>query len=208
MSILDIDNNICDNTFLIMDWLKHNVINFDDYKSNDIEIVNNIINVKREVAIRRYIGNLPEFIKFGSVDGYFHCNSCKLTTLRGMPDYVKGNFDCSFNHLKSFEGGPKYVGGVYYADYNRLISLKGLPKYLYHIYLNACPDLLTLEDLKYVKINAINIRCCKQVSGAKYINHIDKISIQDAEILEQELILMNKKYNKLRKIIQRNYKIL
>lgn len=63
---------------------------------------------------------------------------------------------------------------MYYADFNRLISLKGLPKYLDRIYLNACPDLLTLEDLKDVKMNTIFIRCCKQVSDTIYINHIDK----------------------------------
>ena len=202
MSILDIDNNIYDNTFLIMDWLKYNVINFDNYKSNDIEIVNNIINIKSGVIIRRYIGDFPEFIKFGRVDGYFNCDSCKLTTLRGVPDYIKGSFNCSFNNLKSFEEGPKYVGDMYYADYNGLISLKGLPKYLDCIYLNTCPDLLTLEDLKDIKMNAIFIKQCKQVSGAKYINHIDKIFIRDAEILEQELILMNKKYNNIRKRIE------
>ena len=197
MSILDIDNNIYDNTFLIMDWLKHNIVDFDDYKSNDIEIINNIINVKKGVTIRRYIGDLPEFIKFGRVDGYFDCDSCKLTTLRGVPDYIKGNFNCAFNNLESFEEGPKYIGDMYYADFNKLTSLKGLPKYLDRIYLNACPDLLTLEDLKDIKINTISIRNCDRISGAKYINHIDNIFIQNAKILELELILMNKKYNNI-----------
>lgn len=204
MSILDIDYNIQDDTEIIRDWLSNNIHNVD---FDNIEIKNNIINSSKSIFLKPN-GNLPPYIKFGKIEGDFNCSNCWLTTLRGTPDYICGDFSCSFNSLKDFTDGPKMVSGSYSAEFIRnLESLKGIPKYLNRLYLNSSPNLLSLENLENVNLSAIYIKNCKQITGAKYIIHIDKIYIQDTDILKQELILMDKEYTEIRSRIKRDYKV-
>ena len=74
------------------------------------------------------IVELPEYIQFGTVNGYFTCSFNQLTTLRGVPRIVRDSFDCSFNDLDSLEGAPERVDGNFHCNNNHLTSLKGAPK--------------------------------------------------------------------------------
>lgn len=133
MSILDIDNNITDNTALIWEWLRTN-INDDQYNyltsHNLISIENGIINVKTDISLKPFLksGNFPEYIKFGYIYGSFKCSSRGMTDLKGTPEFVEGNFSCAYNKLKNLKNGPKVVERCYYAKGNPLELLYELPE--------------------------------------------------------------------------------
>lgn len=134
MSILDIDNNVIDNTALIWEWLKTN-INDGQYNyltsRNLISIENGIINVKADISLKPLLksGNFPEHIKFGHIYGNFSCSGRGMTDLKGTPEVVEGNFNCSYNKLKNFTNGPKVVGRCYYAKGNPLSLEQLYPLY-------------------------------------------------------------------------------
>lgn len=133
MSILDIDNNITDDTALIWEWLRTN-INDGQYNyltsHNLISIENGIINVKADISLKPLLksGNFPEHIKFGYIYGNFSCSGRGMTDLKGTPEVVEGNFNCSYNKLKNFTNGPKVVRRRYYAKGNPLEPLYELPE--------------------------------------------------------------------------------
>src|SRR5574343_2037048 len=56
----------------------------------------------RVMLHNRAFKKLP--LNFNKVKWDFLCNSNKLTTLEGAPNYVGGSFDCSNNYLTSFKG--------------------------------------------------------------------------------------------------------
>lgn len=74
------------------------------------------------------IGDFPEFINFGHINGGFHCDNSNMTSLRGCPRLVQGSFFCSRNMLKgdSLIGGPQQVIGSYAASDCGLESLEGI----------------------------------------------------------------------------------
>ena len=49
-------------------------------------------------------------LKFGKIDGDFHCDRNKLTSLEGAPQTVTGSFICDFNRLISLKGAPLECG--------------------------------------------------------------------------------------------------
>lgn len=67
-------------------------------------------------------------VKFNRVSGWFLCNSNKLESLKGCPDYVGTEFNCTGNGLTSLEYCPKEVGGSFFCTFNNLTSLKYCPK--------------------------------------------------------------------------------
>ena len=67
-------------------------------------------------------------LKFGRVNGNFHCNGNNLKSLSGSPKWVGGIFDCYYNLLTSLEGGPKEVSGHFDCGNNHLTSLIGAPE--------------------------------------------------------------------------------
>jgi len=61
---------------------------------------------------------LPEYIQFNIVPGYFAISNNLLTTLRGCPKYVSNNFWCSRNELTSLEFCPEIVEGSFICHHN------------------------------------------------------------------------------------------
>jgi hypothetical protein len=132
--------------------------------------VNNTCCPERSVVYRTYEdriekSKLPDFIKFGYVEGDFiirkappvyyglTLEQCKkadnivsifsIDTLEGCPDTVNGNFICEKIGLNSLKGGPKHVYGDYDVRHNSLKSLEGLPKYvegIFNMYDNEIDD--------------------------------------------------------------------
>ena len=84
-------------------------------------------------------------LKFGKIDGDFHCDRNKLTSLEGAPQTVTGSFICRTNMLTSLEGAPQTVTGSFICDFNRLISLKGAPESVGGNFYSDNNELITLE---------------------------------------------------------------
>ena len=59
-------------------------------------------------------------LKFGKVDGVFHCSYNQLTSLEGAPIKVNGSFSCILNKITSLEGCPKKVNGDFYCSNNKV----------------------------------------------------------------------------------------
>ena len=103
-------------------------------------------NEKRCCKVVPVADKLPEYIRFGTVEGNFYYmntgwNSVKnkesgykggliephtITTLEGCPDVVTETFRCEDIGLTSLIGGPKKVGGDYIAKNNSITTLEGV----------------------------------------------------------------------------------
>ena len=93
----------------------------------NFQIVDGLVNVYGDVDIsRKELTRIP--IKFGRVEGNFHCYNNKLTSLEGAPQSVGGNFGCGNNQLTSLEGAPQRVGGYFSGHNNQLTTLEGAPQ--------------------------------------------------------------------------------
>jgi hypothetical protein len=74
-------------------------------------------------------------VRFGTVSGYFDCDSNQLTSLDGAPERVGLSFHCYNNQLTSLVGAPEKVDRGFYCGGNQLTSLDGLPVEVWYIYL-------------------------------------------------------------------------
>ena len=61
---------------------------------------------------------LPDFIQFNKIDGYFNISNNKLISLKGCPKIVTNNFWCSRNDLDTLEYCLKIVGGSFICHHN------------------------------------------------------------------------------------------
>ena len=98
-------------------------------------IINYIINANGEIDVDGGVDlsncgltELPSFIQFGTVKGYFTCGTNNLTSLRGCPRVVKKNFYCHGNNLTTLKGSPEKVKGYFHCSFNNLTTLEGAPK--------------------------------------------------------------------------------
>ena len=78
---------------------------------------------KCEKMLLTSLEGVPQYVK-----GDFSCRDNQLTSLEGAPHTVGGDFDCTLNQLTSLEGAPQSVGGVFSCSNNQLTSLEGVPK--------------------------------------------------------------------------------
>jgi len=121
-------------------------------------------------------------LRFNRVEGNFNCSSNQLTTLDGCPQYVNGDFRCDSNELESLINGPKFVGGIYYIQ-NNLIQ--------------------TLDELKDVEFNYIEVEnnCIANIS-IDMANKIDMdredggIGENPIDTLIYSLLILNIGYKK------------
>jgi hypothetical protein len=100
--------------YLIEKWLKDHNIKYYYINKNLIIDVHGVVNLEH-----RKIGNLPEYIQFGKVAGFFDCADNNMTSLRGCPKYVEGYFACDHNNLKTLDGCPKRVDGTFHCNVNK-----------------------------------------------------------------------------------------
>jgi len=76
-------------------------------------------------------GNLPDYIKFGKIDGSFFCENSGLTSLKGFPYEIDGDFDIQDNEkLRSLKGLPKKINGEFYCG-NIDMSRTEIDKYMF-----------------------------------------------------------------------------
>ena len=109
--------------YQIQSWLdEHGVKNYTINNKGEID-VNGNVNLSR-----CNLTELPPFIQFGTVNGFFNCSFNGLVSLRGVPNTVGGRFNCSYNSLKSLEGAPKKINGSFFCNNNNLETLKGSPE--------------------------------------------------------------------------------
>lgn len=98
-------------------------------------------------------------IKFGKVDGSFHCIQNELETLEGCPKIVGEGFYCGKNNLTTLKGGPQEVGSIFDCAYNHLSSLEHCPKFTeativeFDCSENCLKDLKGCPDKPYDRFN-------------------------------------------------------
>lgn len=112
-------------------------INEDDYT----------IDVNGRVFIRPN-DEVPDYIKFGTIDGSFECSNSNLKNSNFLPkcvngtliismnhftnlpdiEYVQDDFDVSHNRLEGKVNFPKHIGGFIDLFRNNITSLEGCPK--------------------------------------------------------------------------------
>jgi hypothetical protein len=128
---------------LIKKWL-------DEHKIKNYTINDDLtIDINGSINLRRCgVEQLPEYIQFGKVSGYFVCCGCKLKSLEGCPQKVGYQFDCSeCNSLETLKGCPKEVGDYFYCySCPELTSLEDCPKEVGgDFYCSCCPKLTSLK---------------------------------------------------------------
>jgi hypothetical protein len=104
-------------------------------------------------------------INFGTINGDFYCQHNLLTSMEGMPKYIKGNFDCSNNKIESLVGSPILLKtvehtlwdvGNFECEYNNLTSFEGIPDLVYYK-LNVSCNRITGFDGAPKKLHQLNI---------------------------------------------------
>jgi len=96
-------------------------------KNWEINPETGLVDISGDVKLSgRGLEKLP--LKFGIVDGNFHCSSNQLTSLENTPNWVNESFYCYDNHLTSLVGAPKSVGSNFVCYGNQLTSLEGSPQ--------------------------------------------------------------------------------
>ncbi|GGF30021.1 hypothetical protein [Flavobacterium limi] len=131
------------NRILSNNQIKHIIkrfhISIDQFEVDKSGRVNMFGNVKIcNTKLRR----LP--LRFGKVDGDFHCYLNQLTTLKGSPYKVGGDFNCSGNLLKTLKHAPQEVCGDFFCQENTLEKLDGSPKIIngnFNCFLNSLKNL-------------------------------------------------------------------
>jgi len=129
---------------LIVNWLRNQGIKNHNFALSHTNRINAYDTI---VLSGANLNEFPEYIKFNSIRGGFHCNNNNLTSLKGSPVKVSGSFMCSHNKLQNLIGGPREVEGAYAASNNDLNSLEGIALEIGEaIYLNDN----NLRSLKYI----------------------------------------------------------
>ena len=91
-------------TEMIKEWLKEYSIK--NYTIND----DFTIDVNRSVDLTdNHLSEIPDYIQFNIVKGYFDCSNNKLTSLKGAPESVGGYFTCSNNPTSFTEDDVRVV---------------------------------------------------------------------------------------------------
>ena len=151
-------------------------------------------NEKRGCCVFPFGGNLPEFIKFGEVDGNFtiinsvwssdknknsgynggiiECH--KVISLKGSPDVVRGNFVCEELALTSLIGGPRVVYGNYNCKNNSITSFVGVPEKIEGCF-NFTNNELTDDAWEYAKENIDGEFADYKHSGNKFVKYRSKL---------------------------------
>ena len=119
-SIWDIEDNVeSDNKEFILANVKRFIDNnYLDNMSRHCEYIFDekqrkyIVNCKRDIIFKAKVECLTDgTFKWGTVEGWFDCSNCPITSLEGAPEEVGMTFDChKCTKLKSLKGAPETVG--------------------------------------------------------------------------------------------------
>lgn len=141
-SLLDIDNIIKDDSYIIKEWITNNCNIYGDYS-----IINNEVYVDGNVSIARNVEKIP--IKFKEA-AHFSCQDCaKLESLKGGPEYIREDFICKYcENLISINLYPKYMGGFICELCAKLKNLNGLPDILHgDLIISYCEAIKSFEGI-------------------------------------------------------------
>jgi len=112
---------------LITNWLDE--MHVPNYTINDDYTIDIHNNTSVDLD-NKNLKELPYFIQFNHVNGYFEIGNNKLTSLRGCPKTVTGYFSCEGNQLTSLEGCPTKVDGEFWCNDNKIeFSIYDVKKY-------------------------------------------------------------------------------
>jgi len=166
---------------LIQNWIDEHI------PTPEYCIINNdlTISTTQDINIDHDLdGNLPEYIQFDKISGYFSISHNKITSLRGCPKYVYSSFYCNDNDLTSLEYGPSYVGKDIICTQNQL-SVETLYKEINKIegFKTAFTDHGEYYGSSYVKKNRRKI----DESFKKTNNKLSSLGIGKKALIEQWL---------------------
>lgn len=112
-----------------------------------------------------------------TIDGFFACNNCNVTSLEGAPIIITGDVYLLGNRLSSLEGIHKHIrriGGILYLEGNPIKShVLGLLKiedlltvnlaYKLHPLLKNSPPLVKVEEIiNYHLVMGRNLLACQE----------------------------------------------
>jgi hypothetical protein len=83
------------------------------------------------------IYEIPEYIQFNLVKGFFNINSNHLTSLRGCPYRVTQWFSCEINQLNNLDYAPKSIGHDFYCHRNEKLTREMCLTYKNSIFLGG-----------------------------------------------------------------------
>jgi len=112
---------------MIRQWLQnHAVCNY---------IINDDLSIDVNENVNFWKGRLegfeiPIFIQFNLVKGFFNVNKNNLTTLRGCPKKVLQWFSCEENNLENLDYAPKFIEQGFYGNLNNKITEDMCRKYI------------------------------------------------------------------------------
>ena len=135
-----LSRKLLDPKVAIYNWLdEHGIKNYTVNDKGEVDVDGNV-NLSSCDLIE-----IPSFIQFGVVKGYFSCSDNELTSLKGAPKKVGHGFHCSNNKLTSLVGAPREVGEEFDCSYNNLRDLKGSPEKVKGYFHCSFNNLTTLE---------------------------------------------------------------
>lgn len=151
---------------LIKKWVEDNCKIMGNYTINN----NMEIDVDGDIYIRGYLeSELPDYIQFNKVDGYFWLCGNELKTLKGCPKEVK-SFDCSNSpKLETMKYCPKKVKySIYCQNCTKLKSLDGCPQKIGSCFFcEGCTGLTTLKGCPKTIKDTLNCSKCTGLTTIK-----------------------------------------
>ena len=123
-----------------------------------LQIYDKKINIELNIKTNKYdvygdfylkddwIENGKSIIQFNKINGSFICNSEKLTSLEGIPNFVSKYFDCHGTNITSLNGAPKIVKKGFDCSNTNITSLEGAPQTVGDNF--DCGDCTKLESLE------------------------------------------------------------
>ena len=142
---------------IIKKWLDNHGIS--DYKIN----LDLTIDVNGSVMLYRYKeSQLPDYIQFNKVTGFFACQESEIESLRGFPKSIFKNLNLrACKNLKSLKDCPqKIFGSLSVSSCENLNSLDGCPKEIGGDF--DCSGCISLKTLKGAP---------KKIGGDFYCNY-------------------------------------
>jgi len=104
---------------IIKTWLReHKIFTYEineDF-SIDVDQSVNLSNYKIDGS------ELPSYIQFNLIRGWFNINKNNLTTLRGCPYKVLQWFSCESNQLENLDCAPKFIEQGFYGQENHKLT--------------------------------------------------------------------------------------
>lgn len=126
-------------------------------------------------------------IQFGTVNGDFCLENCKLTSLKGVPYFVQGSFRCVNTDITSIEFAPMYIEHNLSISGSPILSFQNIHKHIKRIggmvvarsIMSNALGLLMIEGLEAVTL--ANEQASRIITA-----HLNKT--RDVHLCQEELL--------------------